>query len=358
LFATRVILLVPDKNERLMPTEDAGLVDTSTAQWAFDHGQEAGRGTHTLSAGHALYLPLKASMAMRGVLAIAPIDGPLPDDPDDRRLLDACCSTIGLTLERIHFMEVAQDTLVRMEGEKLRNALLSAVSHDLKTPLTAIRGLAETLEHRRELPDKDRSDLARSIRMQADELKRLVANLLDLARMQSEGVRLNKEWNSLSEIVGSAVSQSRSLLEPRKLQTSLPADLPLVEVDATLIERVLINLFDNAAKYTPRDSTITVRGGATADTMYLVVEDNGPGLPVNDPETLFEPFARGQKESSVAGVGLGLALCRSIIAAHGGSIRAEARKPRGAAFEIRLPLGTPPAIESEPVHDQAANSDR
>lgn len=358
LFGARVILLVPDKRERLMPTDDAGFVDTSTAQWAFDHGQEAGLGTQTLSAGAALYLPLKASMAMRGVLAIVPGDSVLPDDPDDRRLLDACCSTIALTLERIHFMEVAQDTLVRMEGEKLRNALLSAVSHDLKTPLTAIRGLAETLEHRKELPDDDRTDLARSIRLQADELKRLVANLLDLARMQSEGVRLNKEWNSLSEIVGSAVSQSRAILAPRRLQTSLPANLPLVEVDATLLERVLINLFDNAAKYTPPNSTITVRGGATADTMYIIVEDNGPGLPARDPDTLFEPFARGQKESSVAGVGLGLALCRSIIAAHGGTIRAESREPRGAAFEIRLPLGTPPEIESELAHDQATHPDR
>ena len=357
LLGTRIVLLVPDKADRLISTQDGELVDPSTAQWAFDHGQEAGLGTQTLSAGNALYLPLKASMATRGVLALMPDRVGLPDDPDDRRLLDACCSTIGLTLERIHFMEVAQDTLVRMEGEKLRNALLSAVSHDLKTPLTAIRGLAETLEHNSELNESDRSDL-RSIRLQADELKRLVANLLDLARMQSEGVRLNKEWNSLSEIVGSAVAQARPLLKPRLVRTSLPPDLPLVEVDATLMERVLINLFDNAAKYTPPESTITVRAGATGETMYLIVADDGPGLPAADQEQLFEPFARGQKESSVAGVGLGLALCRSIVAAHGGSIRAENCKPHGAAFEIRLPLGTPPAIEMEPVHDQAAHPDR
>jgi two-component system sensor histidine kinase KdpD len=175
--------------------------------------------------------------------------------------------------------------------------------------------------------------------------------------MQSEGVRLNKEWNSLSEIVGSAVLQSRAILEPRKVRTNLPADLPLIEADATLIERVLINLFDNAAKYTPRDSTINVRAGATADTMYLIVEDNGPGSRAGSGNALRAVRAR-QKESSVAGVGLGLALCRSIITAHGGSIRAEQRKPNGAAFEIRLPLGTPPAIESEPIHDQAAHSDR
>ncbi|MBI0533299.1 MULTISPECIES: sensor histidine kinase [unclassified Sphingomonas] len=347
LFGTQILLLIPDKNERLMVTQDAMLVDSSTAQWAFDHNQEAGLGTQTLSAANALYLPLKASMAVRGVLAILPDRGTLPTDPDDRRLLDAVCSTTGLTLERIHFMEVAQETLVRMEGEQLRNALLSAVSHDLRTPLTVIRGLAETLEHSKELAEEDRSDIARSIRLRADELKRLVANLLDLARMQSEGVRLNKEWNSLSEIVGSAVAQARQYLQPRQVRTSLPADLPLVEVDATLIQRVLINLFDNAAKYTPSESIVMVRAAATGETMYLIVEDDGPGLPVTEPDKLFEPFARGQKESAVSGVGLGLALCRSIVAAHGGSIRASARKPHGAAFEIRLPLGVAPRVESE-----------
>lgn len=357
LIGARVILLIPNEKGQLVPMQDAGFVDLSVAQWAFDHAQEAGLGTQTLSAADALYLPLKASMATRGVLAILPNDGKMSNDPDDRRLLDACCSTIGLALERIHFVDVAQDTLVRMEGEKLRNALLSAVSHDLKTPLTAIRGLAETLERTHDLPDSDRSDLARSIRLQADELKRLVSNLLDLARMQSEGVRLNKEWHSLSEIVGSALAQSVSILKPRTVQTNLPPNLPLVEVDATLIERVLINLFDNAAKYTPSTSTINIRGGASGESMYLVVEDNGPGLPTPNPEALFEPFTRGQKESSVAGVGLGLALCRSIVAAHGGSIRAEARKPHGAAFEIRLPLGTPPEIEGETLNDQATHPD-
>jgi len=358
LFGARVVLLVPDDFERLVATGDMGLVDLSVAQWTFDHGQESGLGTQTLNAAAALYLPLKASMAVRGVLAILPGDMPLSNNPDDRRLLEACCSSIGLALERIHFVEVAQDTLVRMEGEKLRNALLSAVSHDLKTPLTAIRGLAETLERPDGLKMDERTDLARSIRVQADELKRLVSNLLDLARMQNEGVRLNKDWHLLSEIVGSALAQSTSVLKPRTVRTSLPDNLPLLEVDAILIERVLINLFDNAAKYTPPDSKVTVRGGASGDFIYLVVEDDGPGLPTADPETLFEPFARGQKESSIAGVGLGLALCRSIITAHGGTIRAEHRKPHGTAFEIRLPLGTPPEIESEIAHDQVAHPAR
>ncbi len=359
LFGAHAVLLVPSRNDKLVAGEENRAIDLSAAQWAFEHAQEAGLGTQTLNGAGALYLPLKASMATRGVLALLPEhEGMLTFDPDDRRLLDACCSSIALALERIHFVEVAQETLVRMEGEKLRNALLSAVSHDLKTPLTAIRGLAETLEHSTGLPETDRTDLARAIRMQADELKRLVSNLLDLARMQSQGVQLNKEWHTLDEVIGSALASAGPLMAPRTIHTSLPPDLPLVEMDGVLIERVLINLLDNAAKYTPADSTITLRAAASGQSLYLVVEDDGPGLPPGDRERLFQPFARGQKESAITGVGLGLALCRSIVAAHGGAIRAYNRKPHGAAFEIRLPLGTPPAIEAETADDQAPHPDR
>jgi two-component system sensor histidine kinase KdpD len=284
-------------------------------------------------------------MRVRGILALHPGEGRIPSDPDDRRLLDACCSSIALALERIHFVDVAQDTLVSMEGERLRNALLAAVSHDLKTPLTVIRGLAETLERPELLADGENSELAGAIRMQAEEMQRLVVNLLDLARMQSEGVRLNREWHALDEIVGSALARLTRVLAARQVSADLPHDLPLVEIDALLFERVLVNLLDNAVKYTPADATIRLRARASGATMYFFVEDDGPGFLVGDPESLFEPFARGQKESSIAGVGLGLALCRSIIEAHGGAIRAERRKPRGARFEIRLPLGASPEIE-------------
>lgn len=347
LFGARVELILPDGNGRVTTTRDAGFVDLSVAQWSYDHVQKAGLGTQTLNASTALYLPLKAPMAQRGVLVVYPGDALLSSDPDDRRLLDACCFSIALALERIHFVEVAQDTIVRMEGEKMRNTLLSAVSHDLKTPLTAIRGLAETLENPRGLAEGDKIDLARSIRNQADELRRLVVNLLDLARMQSEGVRLNKEWHSLSEIVGSALAQSAAALRPRTTRVDLPADLPLIEVDAALIERVLTNLFDNAAKYTPSSSSILLHASTAGDGMYLVVEDDGPGLPAGDPEVFFEAFTRGRKESSISGVGLGLALCRGIVAAHAGTIHARQSASSGAVFEIRLPLGFPPSIESE-----------
>jgi two-component system sensor histidine kinase KdpD len=349
LLAVRVALLLPDADDRLIAVRDTPFVDMSVAQWAYDHGQAAGLGTQTLNAAAALYLPLKAPMRVRGILAMQPAGAALPGDPDDRRLLDACCSSIALALERIHFVEVAQDTLVKMEGERLRNALLAAVSHDLKTPLTAIRGLAETLEQPDRLDGTEARELARAVRLQAEALQGLVMNLLDLARMQSEGVKLNKEWHALAEIVGSALTRLTQSPAMRQMPADIPADLPLIELDALLFERVLVNLLDNAMKYTQEDSTIELRARVSGDTMYFFVEDNGPGFRAADPETLFEAFARGQKESAITGVGLGLALCRSIVAAHGGTIRAENLQPHGARFEIRLPLGSPPEIEHETI---------
>jgi two-component system sensor histidine kinase KdpD len=347
LLCVHVALILPDLDDRLIAVRNAGFIDISVAQWSYDHTQPAGLGTQTLNGAAAHYIPLKAPMRVRGVLALHPGENPVPTDPDDLRLLDALCSSIAMALERIHFVEVAQDTLVKMEGERLRNALLAAVSHDLKTPLTAIRGLAETLEQPERLTIDQHGELARAIRVQAEELQRLVRNLLDLARMQSEGVRLNREWHTLDEIVGSALAQSERLLADRRVVTDLLVDLPLIEVDALLLERVLVNLLDNAIKYAGDASTISIRARASGDTMYLFVDDDGPGFPTRNMNVLFEPFERGQKESSIAGVGLGLALCRSIIAAHGGTIRAERLDPRGARFEIRLPLGIPPEIEHE-----------
>jgi two-component system, OmpR family, sensor histidine kinase KdpD len=346
LFEAKVALILPDSTDRLLPLEEGEFADLSVAQWAYDHSQRAGLGTSILSAAKALYLPLKAPIRCRGVLAIQPQHQTALDRPDDKRLLEACCSSIALALERIHFAGIAQETLVRMEGERMRNSLLSAVSHDLRTPLTAIRGLAETLEVT-ELPQNERTEVASAIRHQAEDLQQLVTNLLDLARMQSAGVRLNKQWHLLDEIVGSALSRLGPVLFKREVRTELPSDLPLFEVDASLFERVLINLLDNALKYTPPDAKILIGAKAVGSSMYCFVEDNGPGLPPGDPEQFFKPFVRGQKESAISGVGLGLALCRSIIAAHGGTIRAEPAQPAGTRFEIRVPLGSPPAIEKE-----------
>jgi two-component system sensor histidine kinase KdpD len=348
LLSARVALVLPDQGGRLIEPRDRETADMSVAQWVYEHGQPAGRGTQTLDAVTALYLPLKASARISGVLVVQHTEGRSVGDPDDRRVLNSCCSLTALALERIHFVGVAQDTLVRMEGERLRNALLAAISHDVRTPLTAIRGLAETLERER-APGPEHPELASAIRTQAEALERLVTNLLDLARMQGEGVHLNKDWHALGEIVGTALARVSPSLASHRVRTDLPADLPLIEIDAVLIERVLVNLLDNAVKYTPSGSTITIRAKASGPAMHVFVEDDGPGLPALDCDQLFQPFTRGQKESSIAGVGLGLALCRSIIAAHNGTIQAERLQPHGSRFEIALPVGRPPLIEHEAI---------
>lgn len=347
MFKTQAVLILPDSEGQLQATRHAGFVDLSVAKWCFDHTEATGHGTQTLNAAAALYLPLKGPMAPRGVLALLPTNHPVRQAINDRRLLSACCAAIAQALERIHYVNVAQDTIVRMEGEKMRNTLLSAVSHDLKTPLTAIRGLAETLEHPARLTEKERLDIAQAIRIESDELHRLVSNLLDLARMQSEGVRLHTEWHSLGDIVGSALARMSAVIRPRAVITKLLPDLPLVEADAVLMERVLCNLLDNAAKYTPASSTITICCQCSDATMFLLIQDDGPGLPGETPGTLFEPFTRGQKESPIPGAGLGLTLCRRIIEAHGGHIAAKTGVPQGTTFEIRLPLREAPNIAPE-----------
>jgi len=347
LFDADVILLLPDEAGRLQPVGRGDFHDIHVAQWAYDHVLRAGFGTETLSAAGVLCLPLKAPLRCRGVLAINPRNQAALSSADERRLLDACCASIALALERIHFVDVFQQTLVRMEGERLRNSLLAAISHDLRTPLTVIRGLAETLETTTGLLTTDKTEIAGAIRNEAEELQRLVTNLLDLARIQGDGVKLDKQWHSVEEIAGITLARLGPALERRDIKTSFPHDLPLVEVDAYLFERVLFNLLDNALKYTAKDADISIGALANDHWVCCFVEDDGPGLPPGDTERLFEPFTRGKKESTISGVGLGLALCRNIIAAHGGTIRAAPNRPTGARFEIYLPRGSAPKFELE-----------
>lgn len=223
----------------------------------------------------------------------------------------------------------------------MRNTLLAAISHDLRTPLTTLIGAADTaLPH---APPGPLRELLHGIHEQATSMQRLIENLLDMARMQERGVRLNRQWHSLEEIVGSALRQLREPLARHQVHTSLDTRLPLVDVDALLIERVLVNLLDNAAKYTPPGTTISVAAHATSDSIVLMVSDTGPG---RAPANLFEPFARGQQESSVTGIGLGLALAKRIVEAHGGRIEANPGRTCGMHFIITLPAGTPPSMES------------
>ena len=341
VFEARVGLALPDAADGVHSVSAGGLpIDDSIAQWAYDHGHPAGHGTDTLSAAKGCYLPLKAPMRVRGVLVLELAQSERLNDPQERRLLEACMSQLAIALERVHFVEVAQSTLVQMEGEKMRNTLLAAISHDLRTPLTTLIGAADTaLPH---APPGPLTDLLHGIHEQATSMQRLIENLLDMARMQERGVRLNRQWHSLEEIVGSALRQLREPLARHPVHTTLDAHLPLVEVDALLIERVLVNLLDNAAKYPPPGPAIRGAASQVGEGIVLEVSDTGPG---HAPANLFEPFTRGQQESSVAGIGLGLALAKRIVEAHGGRIDANPGRACGMHFIITLPAGTPPVMD-------------
>jgi len=345
-FRARAILLLPDADGRLAPPVEAipGF-EPGTAQWAFDHARPAGAGTDTLPASTLYYLPLVAPMRTRGVLAIAPSSPRWIVTPEQRQQLDTFATLTAIALERVHYIEVAQTALVDMESERLRNSLLAALGHDLRTPLTLLVGLSESLAASKPPLSPMQLGVADTLRNEALRMSTLVANLLDMARIQSGGVHLQLEWQSIEEAVGSALRASGAVLAAggQRVRTDLPADLPLVRFDAPLFERVLCNVLENAAKYTPAGSTVTLDARVKGDRVELRVTDDGPGLPPGREEAIFEKFTRGERESSTPGVGLGLAICRAIVDAHGGRIRAEQAPGHGARIVIALPRGTPPA---------------
>ncbi|MET3133382.1 two-component system sensor histidine kinase KdpD [Oxalobacteraceae bacterium GrIS 1.11] len=349
-FQARATLLVPDDKDRLQqaPTDaqgaHIGALDLGIAQWAFDHAEAAGIGTDTLPASSVFYLPLIAPMRTRGLLALLPANRRWLLVPEQRQHLDTFAALAAIALERVHYIDVAQGALVQMESERLRNSLLAALSHDLRTPLTSLVGLSESLAMSKPPLAPDQLDMARSLQEETLRMSALVSNLLDMARIESGHVRLNLQWQALEEVVGSALRASRPQLTAHSVRTRLAPGLPLVRYDAVLIERVLCNLLENAAKYTPAGSAITVAAELCGRYLQVTVYDNGPGLPPGREEAVFEKFTRGERESAKPGVGLGLAICRAIVEAHGGKIRASLSPEHGAAFVFTLPLGTPPAM--------------
>ena len=344
-FRARAALLLPDDGGRLRMDESASrelAVDTGIAQWAFDKSQAAGFGTDTLPGSEVLYVPLKAPMRTRGVLAIRPGNRRLLMIPEQRQQLDTFAALIAIALERVHYVEVARDALVTMESERLRTSLLSALSHDLRTPLTVLVALAESLTLAKPPLSAEHAELAHSIRDEARRMGALVANLLDMARLESGKVKPRLEWQPFEEVVGSSLAATREMLRRHRVETRLPRDLPLVRFDAVLMERVLVNLLENASKYTPAGSTIVLAAQVTGSDLCVTIADDGPGLPPGREEAVFQKFTRGEKESATPGVGLGLAICRAIVEAHGGTIRGANRPEGGAVFMFTLPLGTPP----------------
>ncbi len=355
-FGGQALVLSTDGADRLVtPAQPPAGLDANVADWAYQHGQPAGLGTATLAAQPWHYVPLRAPMRVRGVLALQPAQPRWLLIPEQAQQLDTLARQIAIALERVHYVEVAQQAVVEMESERLRNALLGAISHDVRTPLTALIGLAESLQT---LPPDGRAeaqaDTARAIVAQARALHALVDNLLDMARLESGmaggAVNLRRDWQSVEEVVGSSIRAARPALGDMPVRTALPADLPLVEFDAVLIERVLVNLLENAAKYGA--SPIVLGAHATPQTIEISVRDHGRGLPPSmqgNEAMLFDKFTRGQVESATPGVGLGLAICKAIVGAHGGSISAANAPGGGAEFSVSLPRREPPALTGLPV---------
>jgi two-component system, OmpR family, sensor histidine kinase KdpD len=346
-FGGAALVLPVDAHDRLLlPAQPPAGFDASVADWSFRNGQPAGLATTTLAAQPWHYVPLTAPMRVRGVLALQPAQPRWLLIPEQVQQLDTLARQIAIALERVHYVDIAQQAVVEMESERLRNALLAAISHDVRTPLTALIGLAESLQHSTPALAGAQAETAGAITAQARALNALVNNLLDMARLQSGAVQLRREWQSVEEVVGTAIRAARHALGATVVTTRMPHDLALVEFDATLIERVLVNLLENAAKYGA--APIEISAQTSSDALEITVRDHGPGLPATlagKEHTLFDKFTRGEAESARPGVGLGLAIAKAIVDAHRGHISTGNAAGGGAEFTLRLPRRAPPALE-------------
>jgi two-component system, OmpR family, sensor histidine kinase KdpD len=354
VFQCEATVLLPDGGGQLHYPAQAALeasfrgADLAVAQWVADHGRRAGLGSDTLPAARGLYVPLGDERRTVGVLAVLPDNARRVLLPEQGHLLETFAGQIALALERAHLGEVAVQASLAAERETLRNTLLSSISHDLRTPLAVMAGAGSALaQHGATLPEATRVELARSIETTAREMSELVSNVLDLVRLESGQVALRRDWQTLDDLVGSALTRYQERLRDHKVETRLPADLPPVWVDGTLVVQLFANLFDNVAKYTPPGTRVSVSAVPLGDFVQVAVEDDGPGLPAGDPARLFEKFQRGQDEGTVVGVGLGLAIAQAIVRAHGGEIEAQRREGSGARFVFTLPCGEGPVVDQD-----------
>jgi two-component system sensor histidine kinase KdpD len=350
VFQCKAVVLLPDASGKLQyprgeaPESALRRADLAVAQWVVDHGRRAGLSSDTLPAAPALYVPLGDERRVVGVLAVLPTNSRRVLLPEQSHLLDTFAGQIGLALERAHLAEVAEASSLAAERESLRNTLLASISHDLRTPLAVMAGAASTLAERgATLSEESKGELARSIEVKAREMSDLVSNVLDLMRFQSGQVRLHRDWQPLEDLVVAGLERSLERLREHPIQVRLSADLPPVHVDAGLVVQLLGNLLDNIAKYTPAGTRSWISATQDGDTVRVVMEDEGPGFPPGEPCKLFEKFQRGNGEGTVVGAGLGLAICRAIVRAHGGDIEARRREGGGARFEFTLPTKEPAA---------------
>jgi len=283
-------------------------------------------------------LPLRGSGKVLGVLAVEPSHRRRLLLPEQRHLLETFAGQIALALERAALADEAERARVAAETESLRNTLLASISHDLRTPLAVIAGASSALnDSSAAFNEESRRLLASSIENKAKEMTQIISNVLDLMRLEAGNVVLHRDWQTVDDLVGSALDRLKLQLADHPVQVDLPAELPPVYVDGALMLQVFTNLLDNAAKHTPPQTRISIRASAAEASVRVVVEDTGPGLP-EDPERLFGKFQRGRDEGNTGGAGLGLAICRTIVNLHGGRIEAARRPGGGARFTFTLPV--------------------
>jgi len=355
VFQCRAVVLLPDASGALKFPREPPLerslrgADLAVAQWVTDHGRQAGLGTDTLAAAPALYVPLGDAERRLGVLAVLPTNARRVLLPEQHHLLETFAGQIGIALERAQLAERSESVRIAAERESLRNTLLASISHDLRTPLAAMAGAGSTLaEQGAALDEATRRSLARSIETRAREMAELISNVLDLMRFESGKMPLRCDWQMLEDLADAALTALAARLVGYRTELDLPQTLPPVHVDATLIVKVLANLLDNVVKHTPAGTRIVLSARNEGAFVRVNVEDTGPGLPGGDPARLFEKFQRGSEEGATVGVGLGLAICRAIVEAHGGQIEARNRAEGGARFSFTLPTSIPVDSGSEP----------
>ncbi|HEY3313031.1 MAG TPA: sensor histidine kinase KdpD [Anaerolineales bacterium] len=346
-FAREAVVFLAEGNG-LRPTDlqSAGPADTAeldVALWAFKNGETAGRGTNNMPAARYHYLPLTTARRAVGVIGVKPQEGGTLLSPDQRRLLEAFASQSAQAIERVQLAEQARQIKLLQAAEKLQNALLNSISHDLRTPLVSITGALTTLEQDEQLDETVRRNLVETAREEADRLNRLVGNLLDMTRLESGALQVKREPCDAQDLIGAALGQMEARLADRQLRVEVAPGIPLVAMDFVLIVHVIMNLLDNALKYSPKGSPLEVRAGVNGDELQIAVLDRGIGIPQEDLQRVFDKFYRVQRsrQAQVTGTGLGLAIGKGIIEAHGGHIWADGREGGGTEITFALPMEEP-----------------
>ncbi len=356
-FDRDMVILLPRNGQLVLSAAEQGksldMSELTAAEWAFQQGRPAGNNTGTFSYAAYRYFPLETSRGIIGVMGVRMSDrmgGGLPElHPEQMRMLGTYVAKVAASIERALFAEEASQAEILRATDKLQTALLNSISHDLRTPLASITGVLSSLRVEEEMLDAEtRRELVETALGEAERLNRLVGNLLDMTRLESGNMRINIQPCDVQDLIGSSLNALGSRLERHPLSVDISPDLPLVPLDYVLINQVIINLLDNAAKYSPEDGALDIRAEDAGEVVQIAVEDNGPGIPQEDLERIFEKFYRVKRFENVVGTGLGLSICKGIVEVHGGKIWAENRPEGGLRMVFTLPLKPSTLLETEP----------